>query len=260
MSSIDIFSDIGWVNEHWPIEPRLELPMKFETWQGKEFTLCIYGDDFEIKHLRIKAELSSKEETERFVSEKLRMIKNSFETFTGMIGGKQMSFASLMGGTQMLVSCQEGDVPPWKITETISGAATKFDYRSFEQALRLQFPGFEPYCFYLKMASNPKLPLDYRWLNYYRILETRFNESGRGLDSSDEYKDFVASMNRITWRKIADIRGAIHAFARGARPGIGQYNSKYDKEMERTLIDMQILALEAVNTHPSNKGYKFFPK
>lgn len=64
----------------------------------------------------------------------------------------------------------------------------------------------------------------------------------------------------MSFAKFVTLSGAIHAFARRATPGIGQYNSKYDKEMERTLADMQILALEAVNTHPSNKGYKFFPK
>jgi hypothetical protein len=260
MWCIDIYSDFGWINEHWPVDQKLQLPMNFETWPGTKFTLLVYGDDFEIKHLRIKTELTSKEETERFMSEKLVMIKNSFETFTGIIGGKQMNFGSIVDGRLMITFHHEGDGPPCKIMETVSGEPIKFDYQSFAQVLGLQFPGFEPYCFYLNMASNPKLPVDYRWLNYYRILETRFNQSGEGLDYSDEYRAFLTSANRITKGKIAEIRGSIHAFARGATPGIGQYDSKYAKEMERTLLDMQVLALEAVNTHPSNRGYKFFPK
>ncbi len=259
MWTIDFYSDYKWIKEKWPLEAVLSLPMKFSTFPGKVFTLLVYGDESGIKHIRINTELESKEEVETFTSTKIMMIKNSFELLTGMLAGDKINLSPLSHGDRFLISYGEGDVVPLHIEATM-GQQAPFDYDKFSTLFKSQFPGFEPYCFYLNMASNSQLPVDYRWLNYYRILETRFNQTGDGLDKNSEYKNFVKQQGVITTGKNAEIRGAIHAFARGATPGIGQYNSKYSGEMETTLPAMERLAYEALNAHPDNQYLRFSPR
>lgn len=250
---IDFYLDYNWIQSVWPIAPKRKIPIKAKAFPGCDFTILIFGDDYGIKHVRIIGDLHTKEEVEKFINHYRQKIQNSIELIHGSMTGDILSFAIV--GKNMLISYGEytPDSKPLTITQKL-GQPALFDYSRFENAFRGQWSGFEPYCFYLRMAFNETLPIDYRWLNYYRILETRFNTTGDGLDKNPEFLELLKKANVLSKRQLMDIRGSIHAFARGGHAGIGQYESKYGEKMEETLPAMRKLAAEAINTHPDNHG------
>lgn len=257
MWSADVHLDPEWISQYWPTAPRVVIPIKFESYPKADISLLIYGDDFDIKHIRLKTNFCTKKQIEKFVSEKRTTIMNSISVFSGLVCGRMVKFGRFGGHTKDIVSFFKGGGIPLQIKETLTPAGI-FDYSAFSQAMSCQFPGFEPYCFYLKMASDITLPLDYRWLNFYRILETRYNPGGKrgGLKHNIEFQNSIKKLNCVEFGTIEKIRGSIHAFARGGTPGIGQYDSKYPKAMESSLHCMHLLVIDAIDTHPDNPGFK----
>lgn len=266
MWSIDIFIDCEWLNQQsWPIEAKAVIQAKFQTIPGLIVEEKFYGDKYAIKHVRLTGNFTSREQVEDFNAQKISMLRNSIELMSGLVSGKPVDFGLFGTTTFPVIFFEHTEVQNEKpAVITPNHYLVPFDYKAFLGAMSAQFPGFETYAFYLKNASDVRLPLDYRWLNLYRILEVRFNESGVGLAKNKEYKIFITSAGaEITLSEIEDIRGSIHAFSRGKKGknlGIGHYGSYYSKKMIDSMPKLEKLAhmiLEQV-MQENGKEVKFF--
>lgn len=274
MWSIDLYNDWEWVKLNGKImQPRFEGKLSFETAPEVHPKLQIFGSEYEIKHARILLDVTTKEDAEKFINFQLNKIQTSIEVFASIITGQPFRFKKVPGyhGILMIHSEFNADNPePAQVTPQYA-EPIKFNYKVLQHALGSQFPGLEKYLVYIQRGMDPTNEWDYRWINYYKVCELRFNASGRKIIHSHEWKEFLTHFSEKLkpytknkqkleglieeWRVLA-----FHAIGEG---GAINFGNPYDGSAAQRIIEslpiMEQISQKIINELPENtRGLRFF--
>lgn len=276
MWCIDLFHDLEWTKQNGKtMKPQIEGNLTFATSPHTKAKLQIFGDEYEVRHARIVLDANSKEETEQFINNHLHKIQTSLEVFISLTPRQPFYFKKVPIGHGILMSYGEyspgSSNPPLEITP-VYGEPQQFDYNFLKNALASQFPGLETYLVYLQRGMDTTLEWDYRWINYYKICEVRFNAQGGKLVNSpgwrqflayfeDKLKPYLVSPQQKLWGLIEQWRVlAYHSIGEG---GVVNFGNPFDGSAAHTLVKtlpiLEAMAQKIINDLPENRtGLKFF--
>jgi hypothetical protein len=252
------------------LKPKFEAGMHFQTSACLKSRLQIFGDEYAVKFVRLILEVDSKEETEDFINKHLHKVQTSLEVFISIIQQFPFKFNKLPGTTNIFISYGEFDEAnnkPLEITPVYR--QVKLNYDALKFSLAGQFPGLESYLVYLQRGMDTRLDWDYRWINYYKICELRFNSKGDKLIKSENWRLFLNRFNhelkpflkskQSFWGLIEEWRVlAYHSIGEGGKVNFGNpFDSSAAKKLIETLPIMQKFAHTIINELPGNKNLIF---
>lgn len=276
MWTIDIYVDPSWIRDHYRDEPQAIFPVTLMDSQGSapEASLRVFGDRQSVRHIQILIPFDSKELVEDYIRRFIKgTLTRTLELFISVLSRGPFHLYQLPGTT--LGALSYGEVPPG--TENIPlhlepqfDSQFVFPYAELPIMVESTFPTFYNYASYLQYGIDTSLPTDYRWLNFYKIAETRFNADGKGLSRSVEWQamcmqfgseiqPFLSSSSQQPWNFLEGVRAsAAHSISRGGDPGYGHpEGGKAGRLLTQTLPVIFKMAIRVINTLPENVGLKF---
>lgn len=193
----------------WFVDIVVDLPW-FATCQGKlgkpksraeqliagteiESTFLLYGDDLEIRHLRVLIHIDDKSPPHTVVDANINRWVNLLEVSTGLVAARTATTATISrNNTSMIVFMAEGGEqsdsclidPKYEPTQPL-------DYQAAAKLMVAWQPDFRVHLFYLGRFLNQELPPEVRWLNGYRVLEWHFRRGKTGLSKDSTYQTFL---------------------------------------------------------------------
>jgi len=274
MWCIEIYNDLEWIKQNKDsLHPKFDIGMQFETAADLKTRLQVFGDDFEVKFVRIILHVESKEETATFINTQLHKIQTSLEVFISIVQQFPFEFNKLPGTRNIFIfygQFDEKSNKPVEITPVYK--QVKLNYETLKFALGSQFPGLESYLVYIQRGMDTRLDWDYRWINYYKICELRFNSAGKKLIQSAEWKSFLGRFEselkplskekQNYWGLIEEWRVlAYHSSGKGGKVNFGNpFDSNAVRKLVETLPIMEKFAHTIINELPGNNKLKFNQK
>jgi hypothetical protein len=156
-------------------------------------TFLLYGDDHEIRHLRVCLHIDSSEPPDEIVNANIHRWVNLLEVASGITAERTATTASLGPNTLgMMVIVGEGDetADSCQITPQFKPPAP-LDYAAAAKMMAMWEPDYRVHLFYLGRFLNRDLPLEVRWLNGYRAMEWHFRRGAVGLSKDPKYRAFL---------------------------------------------------------------------
>jgi hypothetical protein len=185
----DIFCNIAWFTERRGDLGRPRGRVALPTIGHKiSVEMLVYGDDFNVCHLRVLMNTSEKEIADACINDNLQFWIRNLEVATGLLAATSVSAECLPNTTSYMVMMGEGD-------ETASGLCVELlfseqqpiDYAALAQMFTCWKPAAIPHLFYFSRFLDKRLSPDVRWLNGYRLAEWHFQQ-GAGLQNNERWR------------------------------------------------------------------------
>ena len=267
---VDIVVDLPWFAER---KGKLGKPRSRSTQAIPDSpvtnTFLLYGDDQDIRHLRVLLDTDRSEPPQDIVNANIHRWVELLEVASGIVAGRTATTASLGSNTGgMMVFVGEGDEtaescmidPQYKHQRAL-------DYEATSKMMAVWVPDFSVHLFYLSRFLNRDLPPEVRWLNGYRVLEWHFRRGKVGLARDPYYRELLEkhgqALEPILGPKqdrkglIEEVRAlAAHALtSRTADPRLGDTSSNL---ILKTFQALENLVMAVMNEGTGGR-MKFFP-
>lgn len=265
MWAIDLYHDYEWIKQNGSTaEPRIHLPINIGSLPNLNAQLFIFGTDTEFKHAQIQLDVKTKEECEEFFNQKLHFIVTSLELVLSIAYGQPFHFYKIPGSTNTFVSYGEiidAKHQPLQITPQFSDI--KLDYEFIKQALGHRYPGLEDYELFFLRGVDTTLDHDYRWLNFYKIFERKFNKKGKNkLINEKSWIMFLEQYRKDIKPFLSNdsqtLQGLIEELRASAAHSINGLDTRIaNKRLSATLPLVVAMSKQILNEHENNKGLIF---
>ncbi|HET6992801.1 MAG TPA: hypothetical protein VFJ43_15815, partial [Bacteroidia bacterium] len=140
-----------------------------------------------------------------------------------------------------------------------------FDYTKLREILSSNFNGFEDYTELLHSGMNTSLKMEYRWLEFYKLIEMHFGVPSRKLNGSHtEWITFLENFrqelslflrpNQPLHSLMTDLRnGAAHFVTTNKCEKITEARQETLYKVHNTFPVITNMIVKIINEHPDNK-------
>jgi hypothetical protein len=257
----DIYCELAWVSERKGNlgEPRYRLTRGVSRSPGVAIDLLLYGDDQQLRHVRMLIHTDGKEIADRCIDLNVQLWTNAIEVCMILQTGK--SFRVALGEENMvMVALLEGDQNSPAPSGQLSAPANPLDYRNLALGMAAWNADLKPYVFYLRRLIDIGFPLDVRWLHGYRLLEWHFVQSKAQLQKSAAWRTFLgrfatqlqplAKRNQSLWGLIEEARAAAAHAGIDDRPEAERLADPMTV-MQKTFRTLEEMVMTVLNEHPA---------
>lgn len=225
-----------------------------------ECTFLLYGDDLEVRHLRVLLHTESEEPPHEILNAHIHRWVNLLEVATGLVGARTASTASLGRNTtgMMVWLSQGGETADSVQLDPQYEPPMLLDYDAAAKMMAAWEPDFRVHLFYLGRFLNHDLPPEVRWLNGYRVLEWHFRRGAIGLAKDPGYRALLdqhgAGLDALLARK-QDRKGLIEQVrAMAAHSILSSSEDPRNDDGPANLINKTFQSLETLVMAVMNEG------
>lgn len=271
---IDLHHNFEWLEQIHvdKILPDPKLSAKFSFQSNSEFDGCwkIYGTDNEPCLVRfVLPKVSTFDECERFISLKLGKMIRHIETSISFLMETSFYFRSIPGGPPTFKYLSYGPMKendlPLLIREQFH--LPTIDYSKLAHILAAHFEAFDDYSELIQSGMNTSLKIEYRWLEFYKVLEMHFGNSrdlnGRNTQRTsflENFKNELSSFLRpgqTLHGLMTDTRnGAAHFVVANGRDKINKARQETMSKIQATLPVITNMVIKIINDHSGNKSIR----
>ncbi|MBD2535855.1 hypothetical protein H6G97_43535 [Nostoc flagelliforme FACHB-838] len=190
---LDVVCDFGWFIEqegHFT-NPKARLSGRSDS-QQIDIVLLIYGDDFNVRHLRVLLHTDDQQVAQACVNANIQAWIWTLETATILTTGVPFSVATLPNSAKFCTILGQGgeDAVSLKLNLEFCNAVA-IDYTKVIMGLANWGPDLRYHLFYFRRFIDESLPLDFRWLNGYKMFEWHFTSNKSDLPNSAAWREFL---------------------------------------------------------------------